>query len=111
MLQISEIKYKFMTIEELYRNLERLTRVIEPESKFLRVFNSIILKNVLSPKFNLKSIEKLTEKNKCDIVELIWNSSVKKLLGKSLISSPLNIFLNDLLKKEEKNIFVFDTEK
>jgi len=64
-------------------SLDRLTRFKNPEIKYRRVFYDIILKNMLSPSI---SKHKLDEKNAAfivNIVERIWNNSVKKLFPKS----------------------------
>lgn len=72
-----------MSSEEILLSLDRLTRFKNPEIKYRRVFYDIILKNVLSPSI---SKHKLDEQNAAfivDIVERIWNNSVKKLFPKT----------------------------
>lgn len=78
-----DMKYKDMSLDDILLSLDRLTRFKNPEIKYRRVFYDIILKHILSPSI---SKHKLDEKDAffiVDIVERIWNNSVRKLFSKS----------------------------
>ncbi|MCR5261316.1 MAG: ATP-dependent endonuclease [Candidatus Gastranaerophilales bacterium] len=72
-----------MKAEDIFLSLDRLTRFKNPEIKYRRVFYDIILKYIMTPSI---SKHKLDEKNAAfivNIVERIWNNSVKKIFPKS----------------------------
>ncbi len=78
MLHTPALKYKYMDIIQLYRALDRLTRIKNPYEKFTRVFNSIISDFLLEPKYNSKQLEELSFDVKKEFVVKIWNESVQK---------------------------------
>lgn len=80
-----DIKYKNMKQEDILLSLDRLTRFKNPEIKYKRVFYDIILKHVLSPSISKHKLDGQNAAFIVDIVERVWNNSVKKLYPKSNI--------------------------
>ncbi len=76
------VKYKLLTFDELVINLDRLSRFKLPETSYNRVFNSIIYRNLISPKYSQTDIERLSADYISQIVKKIWNESVYNLFGK-----------------------------
>ena len=76
------VKYKLLTFDELVINLDRLSRFKLPETSYNRVFNSILYRNLISPKYSQTDIEKLSADYISQIVKKIWNESVYNLFGK-----------------------------
>ncbi len=74
-----KLKYKFLTKDELIINLDRLSRFKLPEESFNRVFISILINCLISPKYSKKELENLSADIISDYVKTIWNSSVKNL--------------------------------
>ncbi len=70
------IKFKYLTLEELIINIDRLTRFKLPELSYTRVFHSIILKNLITPKYSQNTIENIEPEKLSKIVKEIWNKSV-----------------------------------
>ena len=100
-----------MDLNSLYRALDRLTRVKNPDEKFNKVYNSIILDFLIEPKFNLKQLESVDFEQKKGFVETIWNESVKKLCSEQNIQCAKKPFLNGLLAEEESKLFNLTEEK
>ena len=92
MLQNENYKFKLMDLNSLYRALDRLTRVKNPDEKFNKVYNSIILDFLIEPKFNLKQLESVDFEQKKGFVETIWNESVRKLCSEHNVQCAKNIF-------------------
>ena len=97
------IKFKFLTKNELFINLDRLSRFKHPEESYFRVFSGIILKNLITPKYSLHDIEKMDENELCRIVSLIWNKSVENIYGKNNKETNFNV-LKWLCEYTFKNI-------
>lgn len=76
------IKYKYLSIDELIISTDRLSRFKLPEEAYNRVFTSIILKYLISPKYSKSEIENLDDIEFAKISKEIWNKSVKKIFGK-----------------------------
>lgn len=74
-----KLKYKFLSKEELIINLDRLSRFKPPEESFNRVFISILINCLISPKYSKKELENLSADIISDYVKTIWNNSVKNL--------------------------------
>lgn len=85
-LKKSSIKYKYLTFDELVVNLDRLSRFKHPDYAFSRVFNSILLKNLIYPKYSKKDIDNLDAEYVSMLIKEIWNNSVKNLYGEVLYS-------------------------
>ena len=77
------VKIKFLTLEELIINLDRLSRFKLPEDSFSRVFNSVILKNLIYPKYSQKEIENFNSEEISVLFQKIWNESVYNIFGKT----------------------------
>lgn len=98
----SSIKFKYLTIDELVINLDRLSRFKNPEESFFRVFSEIITKCLISPKYSKSDLIKLDSKYITNIVEEIWNKSVKNEFKTNLPSK--NNILKALVKSSFKNL-------
>lgn len=96
----NRIKYKYLTLDELIINIDRLSRFKLPEESYFRVFSSVLLKCLISPKYSKSEIENLDAKIISEITMEIWNNSVENLFGKS--ESEFNI-LKAIAKSEFKN--------
>ncbi|MCD7779077.1 MAG: hypothetical protein LUH05_00180, partial [Candidatus Gastranaerophilales bacterium] len=77
LFDISSIKFKLLSFDELVINLDRLSRFKLPEYTYNRVFTDIITKFLISPKYSKKEIESLSPKVIALTVQKIWNESVK----------------------------------
>lgn len=109
MLQFASFKYKPMTLEQLHRALERLTRPLHPNIKFFRVLESVFTHNLIEPKLNLKKIKELEQNLKIEIFETIWNSSVKTCCKKlNLPYEEPDFSINNILFEEDKKLFVVE---
>lgn len=104
-IDTNNIKYSFITKEDLILNLDRLTRFKNPEIKYNRVVSDILSKYLLKPKFSKLQIEKLPIELKKTIFEKIWNDSVFKHNSKSIRSSRLNVILkNEMIETYNLNL-------
>ncbi len=81
------IKYKYLTLDELLINLDRLSRFKLPEESYNRVFTSVILKCLISPKYTKREIEALPPAMISSFVKEIWNKSVENIFGKQKIEN------------------------
>lgn len=99
-----EIKYKLLSFDELVINLDRLSRFKLPEENFNRVFNSIIYKNLIFPKYSKIDIEELDPKIIGKIVEEIWNKSVANIFAVKNINTVSNQVLKISILETFKNI-------
>lgn len=79
----SNIKFKYLTLDELAISLDRLSRFKLPEESYFRVFSSIIQKCLIVPKYSKKDIEDLSPELLSSIVKKIWNKSVENLFGRN----------------------------
>lgn len=100
----SSIKYKLLSFDELVINLDRLTRFKLPEDSYNRVFNSIIFKCLIFPKYSKKEIENLDSKLISNFVETIWNESVKNCCANFEENKYLNNVKKMIINKTFKNI-------
>lgn len=99
-----EIKYKLLSYEELVINLDRLSRFKLPEENFNRVFNSIIYKNLILPKYSKIDIEEIEPKIIANIVEKIWNKSVENIFTSKNTNNISNQVLKISILQTYKNI-------
>ena len=91
------IKFSYLSFQELLLALDRLTRFKFPEISFYRVFSDVLCKHLLEPKLTKSQIFDLDIDNLKSFFEIIWNSSVKNLCN----SVCNNTSLNELLKSSE----------
>ncbi len=98
------MKYKFLTFDELVINLDRLTRFKLPEDSYNRVFSSILLKYLISPKYSKKDIEYLDSKLISKCVQIIWNESVKNCCCNMCNNVNLQKLRKFIINKTFKNI-------
>lgn len=104
LLKNNQIKYNLLSFDELVINLDRLSRFKLPEDTFTRVFNSIILKHLLFPKYSKSDLEKLDAKYISDIVKEIWNASIKHNCNIEYNSQIPNDALKLIIENTFKNI-------
>jgi hypothetical protein len=97
----NDIKFKYMSKEEIIISIDRLTRFKFPEIKYLRVFKDILSTHLISPSIKKNEIEKLDFEKLKSIVELIINSSLEKL-GFTLDS---DFSINQKLYDYENSLF------
>lgn len=102
------MNFKFLTLEELIINLDRLSRFKDPDESYKRVFYEIITKSLIFPKYSKKELENEKPEIIVKIIEKIWNSSVKQISTKS--SKDGYKLLKFLVKNTFKNLND-DTEK
>ena len=95
-MNISELKFKNIPKDFILLCLDRLTRFKNPEINYKRVFFDIITKFVIEPKFSKKELENLTSFEIVQIIERVWNSSVKTLTEVKDDFEINNILLNEL---------------
>lgn len=101
---ILDIKYKLLSFDELVINLDRLSRFKLPEESFGRVFSSVILKCLISPKYSKQELLKEDDSVISDIAAKIWNESVKAVCGASPKDSCCVNLLKYLIDNTFKNI-------
>ncbi len=108
------IKFKYLTLDELTINIDRLSRFKLPEDSYLRVFSNILTKCLISPKFSKKEIEKLPYEDISYMTKIIWNESVKNIFGeidKKKNSKILKFIVNETFKNvDKKTQLLVDTE-
>ena len=97
----NKLKYKFLSLDELIINLDRLSRFKSPEESYYRVFSSIIYKNLIFPRYSKKNIKSLSFSLLSDYVAVIWNNSVKSLFP----NCSDNILANKALKMLSEVVF------
>ncbi len=98
------VKFKLLTFDELVINLDRLSRFKLPEDTFFRVFSSVILKNLIYPKFSHKDVEILNPEYISFLFLKIWNKSVYNIFGKTNNNKYVSKALNIIIKSTFKNI-------
>ncbi len=76
---INNLKYKYLTFDELVINLDRLSRFKLPEISYKRVFYSILLKNLIFPKYSQKELDESDPEYISAAAAQIWNASVYNL--------------------------------
>lgn len=101
-----DIKFLYISKNDLILSLDRLTRFKYPDFKYYRVFNDILSKYLLQPKLNKAKLERLDIDTYRKYVEKIWNESVKhhckNVSGTTII--------NELIKEEEFSSFNLSEE-
>lgn len=99
-----KIKYKLLSFDELVINLDRLSRFKLPEESYNRVFNTILYKNLIYPKYSKKDLESLSSELISKYVQIIWNNSVSEIFGKCENNSEVNKALKMMAEIPFKNI-------
>lgn len=87
----TNLKFKYMTIEELSISLDRLSRFKLPEESYFRVFSSILQKCLIEPRYTKTEIDSLPANVLSSLVKKIWNSSVEYLFGKNNDENKINL--------------------
>lgn len=100
-MKCASLKYKYLSLQELIISIDRLSRFKLPDETYTRVFTSIILKCLITPKYSKSDIENLPAKDISRIVKEIWNKSVEKIFGKQ---EKQNNILKILVTSTFKNI-------
>lgn len=109
MLQKEIFKFKLINLPNLYRDLDRLTRVKNPEEKFNKVFDSIIVEYLIEPKYTLKQLELFEFSKKNAIVKTIWNKSVEEICRQNNVPICNTGFVNKVLEMENHQMFATST--
>ena len=109
----NNIKFKYLTFDELVINLDRLSRFKNPEESFYRVFSEIIFKCLITPKYSKNEIDNLSPEVISNIILKIWNESVKKLFGtkKKEINNILENHINYAFKNYDERTKIFISTK
>lgn len=100
-IDLDKIKFLQISQKDLVLALDRLTRFKYPEIKYYRVFSDLISKYLLFPKLTKNDIRELDINLLRQIVERIWNDSVKQYSPQI----PLDKGFNKILKKELLNTY------
>lgn len=106
MKSLEKIKFLPVSPADLVLSLDRLTRFKYPEFKYYRVFNDILAKYLISPKFSKNQLQKLDTATYLCLVEQIWNESVKKYVSCSSDSKKVN----NIIKNEEFSYYNLSEE-
>lgn len=85
------LKFKYLSLDELTISLDRLSRFKLPEESYFRVFSSIIQKCLITPKYSKKDIEELSAEILSKLVKEIWNKSVENIFGETTNKKNINI--------------------
>ncbi|MBQ9688886.1 hypothetical protein IJV79_04550, partial [bacterium] len=94
---MKNLKIKPLSKQKIIISIDRLTRFKPTDEKYSRVFNEIILSNLLEPKFKKDELNKLDVKKIVELVEKIFDFSLK-----SLNLTPTNDFsINEKLLQHE----------
>lgn len=99
------MKVKYLTKNQIIISIDRLTRLKAPEIKYLRVFNEIILNNLLEPKYKKCEIDALDYETIKNLAEFVINESVRQI---TKIEPDYSI--NRSLREYEESIFNIDSE-
>lgn len=75
----SDLKFKYLSEQDLIISLDRLTRFKNPEIKYRRVFYDIILRHLTFPSVSKHKLDEISASDVKSCVETIWNQSVQKL--------------------------------
>lgn len=102
----NDLKFSIVPKQELLLALDRLTRFKTPQIKYYRVFSDLITKYLIEPKLSKKEIYSLPIFRLKNIVETIWNSSVRS----HLLSVSDDFSINLLLEDEIKNTYIIDSD-
>ncbi len=92
---LENIKFLSVSPGDLVLSLDRLTRFKYPGYKYYRVFNDILLKYLVSPKYSKNELLNLDTETYKSLVEIVWNGSVKKYCPQD------SNVINNLIKNEE----------
>lgn len=76
---LSDLKFKYLSEQDLIISLDRLTRFKNPEIKYRRVFYDIILKHLTFPSISRHKLDEISPADVKSCAEIIWNESVSKL--------------------------------
>lgn len=71
-------KIKPLTKSQIVISIDRLTRFKPTVDKYLRVFGDIVINNLITPSFKKKDLENFEFEDLKDIVEMIFNESLKQ---------------------------------
>ena len=98
---MEEFKIKPLTKNQVIISIDRLTRFKNPYVKYLRVFNEIILSNLIKPKYKKAELEELNSETIKKLAEKIINFSLKE------INAPFedDFTINQQLYDYENSIF------
>ncbi len=88
----SDLKFKFMSFQDLVISLDRLTRFKNPEIKYRRVFYDIILRHLITPSVSKHKLDELSPQFLVRVVQEIWNQSVSKLFSGNFIDYNFSLF-------------------
>jgi len=102
----NDIKFKYMTPEEIIISVDRLTRFKDPAEKYIRVFKDIISGHLLLPSIKKNQIETLNPANLKEYVEIIINKSLENF-GFELNN---NFVINQKIYEYENSIFEISDE-
>ena len=100
-----DIKFKFLSLDELSISVDRLSRFKLPEEAYFRVFSSILQKSLITPKYSKKELEELPAEIISKLVKHIWNKSVENIFGKNedrQISRRYGMLFKDGCKENNK---------
>lgn len=101
-----QIKFKPLTKSQIIISMDRLTRFKFPEDKYLRVFNDIIISNLITPKFKKSQLESMDYELLKQFATEIFNYS----LNFHKIEASGDFSINSLLSKYENSIFKLSKE-
>lgn len=87
------LKIKILSSKEIRTSLDRLTRFKPPLFNQKRVNESLITRNLIYPKLNLRQIQKLKQQTVSKLAEIIWNTSIKEISNNAESNEFLNIYL------------------
>ena len=96
------MKYKKLTKNQIIISIDRLTRFKSPVEKYVRVFNDIIISNLIEPKYKKSELEQLPFETLRDYAVEIFNSSLEELSA--------DYSINNYLKEYESRIFNINNE-
>lgn len=97
-------KIKPLTKSQIIISLDRLTRFKYTEDKYLRVFKEIVTSNLVHPKFKKIQLDLMSYEILVQLVEDIFNLSLKSLN----IALSKDFRINSKLLKYEKSVFKID---
>lgn len=104
-MELTDLKIKPLTKEQIIISIDRLTRFKNPEIKYFRVFSDIITHNLLNPIYGKQELENLDYSYISELSSKIINYSLEKL-G---INIENDFIINKKLFNYEKSIFKLDT--
>ena len=87
------LKIKLLSSNELLTSLDRLTRFKYPLISKNRVYEKLLLNNLISPKMSLKNINNLPNGIINQIAQIVWDESLKQITQKKVPDISLNKYL------------------